>query len=92
MRVIERVAAHYDVREVEFGRVYRWCPEGVVVECDCGEMVTLTSSMTTCECGADHAALVEDQEEVVGHRMPEDDETLHPWRSWRTSEETGLPC
>jgi hypothetical protein len=33
----------------------------------------------------------ETQDEVVGHRF-EDDEKLHSWRYWYTSEETGLPC
>ncbi len=27
MQVIERTEGHYDVEEVEFGTVYRWCPE-----------------------------------------------------------------
>ncbi len=32
VRIIERVAGRYDVREMELGRVYRWCPERVVLE------------------------------------------------------------
>ena len=36
MEVIERTKGHYDVQEIQFGTVYRWCPERVVVECDCG--------------------------------------------------------
>ncbi len=31
VRIIERVAGRYDVREMEWGRVYRWCPERVVL-------------------------------------------------------------
>ena len=57
MQVIERVSGHYDVREIEFGRVYRWRPGCVVVECDrCGERPALTGSRTTCSCGADYEA------------------------------------
>jgi hypothetical protein len=47
-RIIERVAGRYDVREMVLGRVYRWCPERVVLECDCGERPVLMGSMTTC--------------------------------------------
>ena len=32
-KVIERIEAHYEVQDVEMGKVYRWCPESVVVEC-----------------------------------------------------------
>lgn len=34
MRIVERVEGHYDVQDVEFGRVYRWCPESFSVECE----------------------------------------------------------
>ena len=37
------------VQEVEFGRVYKWCPEYVVIECDCGERLSLTGSTTVCK-------------------------------------------
>src|SRR3954447_313350 len=36
-QVIERIEAHYEVQEVDMGTVYRWCPESVVLECDCGQ-------------------------------------------------------
>ncbi len=39
----------YETQDVEFSRVYRWwCPECVVVECDCGGRSILTASVTTC--------------------------------------------
>jgi hypothetical protein len=38
----EHTEGHYDVQEVEMGEVYTWRPESVVVECDCGEKLTLT--------------------------------------------------
>lgn len=60
-RVIERVEAHYEVQDVEMGKVYRWRPESVVVECYCGKEPTLTASKNACsECGADHRTLVEE--------------------------------
>ncbi len=102
VRVIERVAEHYDVQEVvEFGRVYRWCPESVVVECKCGKKSTvkkkdlLLGTVNACDCGEDQTAgirgEVQEDEEVVGHLLDEDDEAVHPWRYWSTSEATGIP-
>ena len=78
--VVERTEGHYEVQEVEFGRVYRWCPKRVIVECECGERMTLASPMTTCVgCGTDHAALV--REWLTAEQREEvDDEALHPWR------------
>jgi hypothetical protein len=92
-RVVERTGGHYEVQEVEFGRVYRWCPKRVVVECECGERLTLTGSVTICRwCGADHAAVLQDEEEVVGHQQQLGDEVLHPWRYFRDREDGGIPC
>jgi hypothetical protein len=76
-KVIERVEAHYEVQDVAMGKAYRWCPERAVVECTCGEELTLSALKTTCgECGADHAAIVED----VLDARPQD-KGDHPWRS-----------
>ena len=54
-RIIERVEAHYEVEEVELGTVYRWCPESVVVECDCGHSFTAEGARAaSCpRCGAE---------------------------------------
>ncbi len=93
MRVVERIAEHYDAQEVEFGRVYRWCPERVVVECDCGkrtafEKSALIDSVKVCECGADHTAVVR---EWLAVRRKE--EVARPWRYYYSEEDdTGLPC
>ncbi len=77
-KVIERVQARYDIQEEPFGRVYKWRPEGVLIECECGETMTLTASASTCEeCGAEHAGLV--REDLTDLRRP-GDEDLHPWR------------
>jgi hypothetical protein len=95
MRIIERVPEHYDVQEVQFGRVYGWHPESVVVECRCGKRMTLKrwdiiDSPPDCECGKDHTASI--REEVVVELLDEDYEaTHHPWRYWRTSEDAGIP-
>ena len=89
MQIIERTEGHYDVREVEFGKVYKWCPECVLVECDCGETPTLTSFETTCAwCGVDHAAVV--WEELAVRQL--EDEAVHPWRYTGDREDVALPC
>ena len=87
MEVIERVAGHYEAQDVEFGRVYRWCPECVVVECDCGERQVFDCSSTVCECGMDHVDYI--REELSTRRLG--DEELHPWRYARDREGAGLP-
>ncbi len=87
-KVIERAEARYDVQEVEFGEVYKWRPESVVVECGCGKEPTLTPSSTACgECGADHGAVM--REESTGRQLG--DEALRPWRYSEDREDTGLP-
>jgi hypothetical protein len=55
-QVIERVKAHYEVQAVEMGTVYRWCPESVVIECDCGQSFTVEGAKAaSCpRCSADH--------------------------------------
>lgn len=90
MTVIERTEGCYRVQEVEFGKVYRWEPGSVVVECDCGERLTLTRSEANCEeCGKDHADAVL---KVLADRRLED-ETRHPWRyAGDHEDDTGLPC
>ena len=88
MKVVERVEAHYDVQAVEFGRVYTWCPESVLIECECGERLSLSASVTSCGvCGADHMVVV--QEELAGRLQK--DEVLHPWRYARDRQDSGLP-
>lgn len=75
--VIEHTGGRYDIQATEFGRCYRWVPDRVVVDCDCGEKATLTRSATTCECcGADHSSAL--SRELAACRR--EDEILHPWR------------
>ena len=86
--IVERNAGRYEVQEVEFGRVYKWRPERVVVECDCGDRAALTLSAPVCRCGADHTAIVREE---LADLSPED-ETLHPWRYAGEREGAALPC
>jgi len=75
-KLLERLEAHYEVEDVEMGKVYRWSPERAVVECTCREQPTLSAFNTTCPgCGTDHAHFVE---EVLEARQ--EDKGDHPWR------------
>ena len=73
--MIECTEGHYEVQKTSYGKDYVWCPEHIVVKCDCGERLVLTASETLCWCGADHAALV--REELASKRSSE--EVSHPW-------------
>jgi hypothetical protein len=79
VQILERVQAHYENREMPFGKVYEWHPAYVALECDCGQKVTLTatSTTTTCSrCGADLGTFVNEIREREG-RLP--DKLTHPW-------------
>jgi len=96
VKVIEHVAAHYDVQEVEYGRAYKWCPATIMVECDCGERPSfkrtdLIASEARCgKCGKGMPAEI--REEVVLRLLDEDDQaTRYPWRYWQPSEDFGIP-
>jgi hypothetical protein len=63
-KVIKRVEARYEVQNVEVGKVYTWCPESVLIECDCGETLALTVYRTNCgRCRADRTALTQELSE-----------------------------
>ena len=90
LTTIERIGGHYEVQEVDFGKVYRWCPEHVNIECECGQRLNSTAvSTATCpRCGANHAATI--REEITAERL--EDQTLHPWRyDTRDLEDASLP-
>ena len=89
-KVIERVRPRYEVQEVELGQVYKWRPERIVVECRCGQRLSLTASTTSCtECATDHELAVKEASKTDGCQ---NDHTLHPWRYYySSSEDRGLP-
>src|SRR5215203_1622709 len=78
VHVVERVQAHYESSEVPFGKVYEWHPAYVVIECECGEKVTLrATTIPTCGCcGAALGTFVYEIREREG-RLP--DKLSHPW-------------
>src|SRR5215213_9077009 len=84
-QIIKRVEAHYESREMPFGKVYEWHPAYVVLECGCGEKVTLTATSTTItcgRCGAELGSFVYDiRERAQQHKR---DEVAYskgtPWR------------
>ena len=96
MRIVECIPEHYEVQEVGgLGRAYRWYPEKVMVECGmCGKREIfkkrdLITSIVTCGgCGAESTAGI--REGLLMQRLAED-EAIHPWRYWRSSEDAGIP-
>ncbi len=85
--VIECSRGHYEVQKTSYGEAYVWCPEYVVVECDCGERPVLSVSETGCSCGRDHAALIRELL-FSARRAP------HPWdteyHQWRRKQDEYL--
>lgn len=83
--IIRQTEGHYEVEKVPYGKDYTWCPDCVVVQCDCGERLELTASQTACECGADHLSLVRGE---LGSRKetgedPRLEEEHNRWRETR---------
>ena len=80
-KVVERVDARYDIQELQVGKVYKWRPESLLIECECGQRTTLTVSETTCEeCGEEHMDLFGEDLRDQGKRQRLGEEELHPWR------------
>src|SRR5215217_6619674 len=78
-KISVRIEGRYEVKEDSFSRTYEWQPGCVVLECDCGQELTLpgTSTAPTCRCGADHSAIVrnlQDREGRLRHVV------THPWQ------------
>jgi hypothetical protein len=87
-KVIERLDAGYEVQEVKFGKAYKWQPERIVLECECGQRLSLTASSTSCiECSRDHVLAVQ----KASTDRHQSDQTLHPWRYSEDREDVGLP-
>jgi hypothetical protein len=88
--MIECTEGHYEVQKTSYGEAYVWCPECVVVQCDCGERPVLSAFETVCSCGADHAALV--REELASRGVS--DGASHPWEAeyqeWRKKQNQHL--
>lgn len=88
--MIECTVGHYEAHEEHYGKDYVWCSERVVVECDCGERLVLTTSEAVCRCGADHSSLVMAQlaSRRTEYRRP------HPleaeYQEWRMKQEEYL--
>jgi hypothetical protein len=93
--IIERTGGRYKIQDVEFGKVYKWHPERVVIECKCGKRIThkrselISSEVSACECGADSKANI--REELVIEVLDEDETVLHPWRYQHFSRDAGIP-
>jgi hypothetical protein len=87
MRVMERLAGHYDVEEVEFGRVYKWVPGSAQIECDCGQSFTAEGATGACpRCGAEQAVVVKG----LGDKPLTEEEVYYPthweYEAWMKEE------
>jgi len=52
VRAIEHLEKYYTAQEISFGVAYKWSPECVGIECECGLRTTLTVSRVVCSgCG-----------------------------------------
>src|SRR5215211_6999717 len=93
VQILERVEAHYESREMPFGRVYVWHPAYVALECDCGEKVTLTATSTTStcsRCGADLGTFVNEiKERAQQHKR--DEAAYSKGTPWRYNDITAAP-
>jgi hypothetical protein len=77
VKVIERVWKRYEVQDVEFGKLYTWRPERIVVECEWGRRLSMTGSTTSCaECGSDHTDTFRNESAEVYRSY----DALHPRR------------
>ncbi len=79
VQILERVEAYYENREMPFGKVYEWHPAHVILECDCGEKVTLSATSTTSTCGRCGADLGTFVYEITEREGPLPDNLTHPW-------------
>jgi hypothetical protein len=79
VQILERLQAHYESREMPFGKVYEWHPAAVVLECDCGKKWTMDakSTITTCQCGRDLANIIARAIQDGEATLPE--EFSRPW-------------
>ena len=88
--MIKRTEGRYELQRTSYGEAYVWCPERVLVECDCGERPVLSASETVCSCGADHLALV--REELASRQAS--DGISHHWDiaydEWRRNQDDYL--
>jgi hypothetical protein len=78
-KVIERVEARYEAREVPFGRVYEWQPARLALECGCGERLIIAASSTTSACGRCGAGLGGFVHDMQEHEASLPDRLEHPW-------------
>ena len=78
-KISVRIEGHYEVHEEPFSRTYEWQPGCVVLECDCGQELTLTGTSTvpTCRCGADLGVIIQSLQEREGRLRHA---VTHPWR------------
>jgi hypothetical protein len=93
-KISVHIEGHYEVKEDPFSRTYEWQPGCVVLECDCGQELTLSGASTvpTCRCGANHSEIVQDLiiQDLQEREGRLRDEVTHPWH-YDTKEQAQQP-
>ena len=77
-KISARITGRYEVKKAYSAGPNELQPGCIVVECDCGEELTLTSASPTPTgwCGADHSAFIQDLQEREAKQR---DEVTRPW-------------
>ena len=57
VKIIERDQAHYESREMPFGKTYEWHPAYLVLECGCGKKWTVDAKSTITTCHPEYPSL-----------------------------------
>jgi len=88
--IVGRLEGHYEAQDIPFGVLYKWSPESVVINCECGARPSFTASNTICGgCGVDYALIARQE---LNSSQSTVDRVLHPWRYAEDREDYGLPC
>jgi hypothetical protein len=78
-KISARITGRYEVKKAHSAGPNELQPGCVVVECDCGEELTLTSTSTvpTFRCAAAHSEIIRDLQDREGRLRHA---VTHPWR------------
>jgi len=70
---------YHDVQKFSYGRARIWHPDHLVLECECGRLLFYPDPRSICQCGNDHASLVQ---ELAGMELNVEHPPRCDSRSW----------
>jgi len=91
--VKEYVQGHYEVLDQSYGKVYKWVPAQALIECECGQLLTIQESIDSCQsCQADYTEVVRE----LGDKLLLTENaayysTHREYEEWMEGEEEHLP-